>query len=617
MEPPPAALASATPRAGKTPWLRTATVLWIVTGVIAMARIAQFWGLHYGNTDDLTIDFATMKAGAFRTAFVYATQQARVFQLLNIPLYASSTMSLAGSGWYDLLNLSAFAGGSLLPVAAFYRYLTTPVLQLYVIAYFSTLPLLFAYCPPYSYPTYMFAPLAFCGAAMLLFEKWRGAQPGPRRNILLAFACMSLFLALCSYELIALLGATLLAIYFWMSYFPSSRFSLFKGRDVQAAIGVGVFYLALYVGWRLLFPPTYNGVQPALNLSLPEMARVVGTLSLTSSIFARYMFPQNLVYVDYSPVHQFVRPLYAPSAGQMLGQATAWQLLVAALTMAAAYKLVTSVSSRWQLVRGLQLAAVGVVALFLPNALFAIIPKISDLVLTGQLATYTGTAFSHIGFSLLPVVIVMIVAASSRPIVRAALGILVAVIAGWASLASSEFNQASEVYAHEQSAKWSVISQLAACRDHIPAEFFDRITAPRLWNFSTGSMAWGGHGAQFQHYWDQLASTRYRLDAYFYIRPQAAPKPLTFLDYRLAQDGKLAGIVIGAAPDGAHFHDVLIIKHSSSVMPAEILSQASSWLYQGPENTASCNDGLQIVRFTGPDLKIGTAQVYDLPNTSQ
>lgn len=130
-------------------------------------------------------------------------------------------------------------------------------------------------------------------------------------------------------------------------------------------------------------------------------------------------------------------------------------------------------------------------------------------------------------------------------------------------------------------------------------------------------MAWGGHGAQYQHYWDQLASTRYRLDAYFYITPQAAPKPLTLLDYRLAQDGRLAGIVIGAAPDGTHFRNVFTIKHSSSVMAAEILSQSSSWLYQGAENTAYCDDELQIVRFTGPNLKIGTAQVYDLPNTSQ
>jgi hypothetical protein len=231
--------------------------------------------------------------------------------------------------------------------------------------------------------------------------------------------------------------------------------------------------------------------------------------------------------------------------------------------------------------------------------------------------TYTGTAFSHIGFSIVLIGLVMIAAAGSNATVRAALAVFVAVAAGWASLASSEFNRASAVYAREQGVKWTVIRDLAACRDRIPAPFFGHVTAPRLWSFTTGGMAWIHDGTQYQHYWDLFASTRYGLKSYFYMRPQASPKALNFLDYRLAQDGSLLGIVMGVAPDGIHFQDVFIVKDSSTIPPAKILAHGSTWMYQGPENTSFCNVGLQIVRFTGPDLNLSTAEVYDLPNTDQ
>lgn len=612
-EHPPAVLAIPTPRERKSPQLQTATLLWIVIGIIAAARMAQFWGLHYGNTDDITVDYFAMKSGVLRAAMEYAVQQARVFQIFGISLYAL-TMSLSGSGWYDLVNLSAFVAGSVLPIAAFHRFLTTPVLQLYVVAYFSTLPLLFTYCPPYSYATYMFVPLAFCGTAMLLFERWRDARPTSRRTILLALACGSLFLALFSYEPLAILSVTLLAANFWLSAPHGTRLSLLKRRDVVAAIGICVFYLMLYAAWRLRFPPSYSGVQPALNISLPQMIRVVGTLSLTSSIFARYVVPQVLFYEDYGNGHVFDQPLYPPSAGHLFSHATLWQVLIAALTIAAAYKLVTSISSRRPLVRVLQLATLAAVLLFLPNALYAFIPKISTLVLTDQLVTYTGTAFAHIGFSLLLVALVVIAAARSNPAVRLSLAVLIACVMGWASLASSGFNRTSQVYAREQGAKWTVIHNLAACKDHIPGQYLSRVVAPRLWNFSTGAMAWM-QGDQNRLYWDVLASKRYKLQAHFYMRPQNASAPLTVLDYHLAQNGQLSGIVIGAAPDGAHFQDVFIIKDSSTIQPAEILTRNSTWMYQSPENTSSCSDGLQIVRFAGQDLNLGTVQVYDLPDT--
>ncbi|MGC2659911.1 MAG: hypothetical protein WA324_18290 [Bryobacteraceae bacterium] len=592
-----------------------ATILWIATGIIALAKLAQFWGLYYGNTDDLAVDFQTMAIGPFQTAFGFAFQQARVHELLGISLY-SFTMSLAGSGWYDLLNLSAFVGGSVLPVTAFYRYLSTPVLQLYVIAYFSTLPLLFSYCPPYSYPTYMFAPLAFCGAALLLFDRSRDVRHASHRTALIVLACVALFLALCGYEPVMLMSAAFIALHFWLSAARNHRSSLLRRPDVLAAIGVCVFYFALYVGWRLLFPPSYNGVQPAFNLSVPQIARVVGTLSLTSSIFARYWVPQMLVYDDFGHAHVSSQPLYAAFGARLFEHATVWQLVVVALTIAVTYKLVVSMCLHWSMARAVQVTALGVFALFWPNALYAFIPKLSNLVLTGQLVTYTGTAFSQIGFSLLCTGLVTLAVVRSNSAIRAALAVIVAIVAAWASLASFGFNRVSQVYVREQGAKWSVIHQLAACRNQIPATLLDRVTAPRLWNFSTAPMSWMD-GSQYQHYWDRLALKRYHLNSHFYLQPQAPPKPLTLLDYHLAEDGNLSGIVLGFAPDGIHFREVFIIKDSSIVPPAEIATRDSKWLYQGPENTTNCGDRLQIVRFTGSDLNLGTTQVYDLPSVDQ
>ncbi|HEY2014104.1 MAG TPA: hypothetical protein VGH38_11430, partial [Bryobacteraceae bacterium] len=88
-----------------------------VATLLVLARLGNFWGLHYGNTDDITMDFWRMTVPLWAMARHYAISQSRIQFFLAIPLWAGM-MRFAGTPWYDLLNLGSFTLGALLPAFA-------------------------------------------------------------------------------------------------------------------------------------------------------------------------------------------------------------------------------------------------------------------------------------------------------------------------------------------------------------------------------------------------------------------------------------------------------------------------------------------------------------------
>src|ERR1700693_6058894 len=57
-------------------------LVWIAIGVLVLARLCDFWGLHYGNTDDLVIDYHSMAIGRLSAAYNYAISQSRISHLV-------------------------------------------------------------------------------------------------------------------------------------------------------------------------------------------------------------------------------------------------------------------------------------------------------------------------------------------------------------------------------------------------------------------------------------------------------------------------------------------------------------------------------------------------------
>jgi len=475
--------------------------LWAMVLLVAIVRMSDFIGLPYGNADDMGSDFHGMRLGIWGSTMASANAHGRVYYLVVLPIYGGM-MRIAGSPWYDLINLGSFTLGSLLPFVALRRALGETTVQLYILLYFALLPLLYSYCPPYAYPTYMFLPPIFCGLAIIFYP----ARPR------LAAACF--FLSLLGYEpsVLAVLGLYALA---WIVD-PSRR------PPLRWPLGLIAAYGLLYIGFRLAAASTYEGVALALPNSFADAVRVVAQLSSTSSIFGWYRSHVYLSYIDYATGASHLSPLAA--------QIPAFSWAAVPVALLAAYLI-------WQSPRrSARLLPLAAFLVFLPNLLYAFTPKLWKLILDGAIPAYTGTRYSHFGLSLL--LSLGLLSLPRVPAVALAVALL-----GWGWPATSEYTKTAALYARKQASKWDAARVLAAKLKERPSEPPPLIHAPRLWNSSTAPMSWGDP-VQEAEYWDRWFQQHYRLTVHIVKEKPVAPH--FHFDYTLAPDGRLQTAVVSS-----------------------------------------------------------------------
>lgn len=481
------------------------SVLWTMVLLVAIVRMADFISLPYGNADDMTADFSAMRFGIWGTAMEQSNTQGRVYYLAVVPVYGFM-MRIAGTPWYDLINLGSFALGSLLPFVALRRALGETTVQLYAVLYFALLPLLYSYCPPYAYPTYMFLPPLFCGLAILLYP----ARP--------RLAAVCFFLSLIGYEpsVLSVLGLYSLAWFADPSHRPPLRWPL----SLIAA------YAVLYIGFRLAAASTYEGVALALPASPTDAVRVVAQLSSTSSIYGWYRSHVYLSYIDYATGSSHLSPLTAQ---------------VPSFSWAAVPVVLLAVYLIWQTPRrSTRLLPLAAALIVLPNLLYAFTPKLWQLILDGAIPAYTGTRYSHFGLSLF-------LALGLLALPRVPAVVLAAALLGWGWPATTEYTQTAALYARKQVSKWDAARALAENASRLPSGSLQLIHAPRLWNSSTAPMSWGDP-VQEAEYWDRWFEMHYGLTVHIVKEKPAAPHSL--LDYTLAPDGRLEQAVFTYPPGG-------------------------------------------------------------------
>lgn len=587
-----------------------AAVIWLAILVIALARLAEFAGLHHGNTDDITVDYDYMTLGLRQMAYSYASHQGRLHFLLAIPINAGM-MRLAGTFWYDLLNLGCFALGTMLPVVAFRRYVGAASLQLYALVYFATLPLLFPYISPFAAPMAYWLLVA-CSIAILLFQRAYDADSGEWSRWRLALGSLFVLLAIFGYEVTAITSLCLLTSYFVTSHAGRPWRALGGRRDVQCAAGVLLVYAVAYVVFRVLHPPEYSGVKVAANLSLSSMAKVIFRLSTSSSIFAWMFWEQPLRYADFGTGFQRGQQFSATFSVSRFALAPTMSIGIACLTAALTLYLLLKAREEKLLRRIALVAGVAGALLFAPNVIYGVTPKISNLVLQNTLYVYVGTSYSHIGFALLVASLggLVLHALPRRAAAIVAAGAALSI--GWGSLSASIFNEGEALSARRQSSKWQVLEYLSACSNRMPQAYLATILAPRMWNYSTGTMSWGDP-EQTARYWDLLAQTRYGLTTHFSKEMSPTTAPVTFLDYRLDRNGNLDAVVLGRSQDGNQVQDALLIRQAYGDDLSVIDETSDTRNLRPPQNTALCGHGLELVRFTGTDLNLGTVNVVGLP----
>lgn len=494
-------------------------LLWALVTLVAIARMFDFQGLPYGNADDMGSDFHGMRLGLWGSTMESANAHGRLYYLFSLPIYGAM-MRISGTLAYDLLNLGSFALGSLLPILALRRTLGDSLVQLYAVLYFALLPLLYSYCPPYAYPTYMFLPLACCGAALLLRER----QP--------ALAALCFFLSLLGYEPSVLTVLALYALAYWLA--PAPR------PGLRAPLAILSAYVLAYLVFRsVISPPTYTGVALGLPASLLQAAKVVAQLSATSSIFGWYHAQVWLSYIDYGTPLNELKPLTAHPPTLTFP----WLALPAAAL--AAYLVYTA---KRLTLPALLLPAAALLTL-LPNALYAFTPKIATLVLDGIIPAYTGTRYSHLGFALLLALVLL-------HLPRLLAAPLAFGLVAWGALAVADYNHSAALYARMQASKWTAVRTLAAHAPQLPPALLQTLHAPRLWNSTTAPMSWGDP-VQEAEYWDRWARLRLALPTHFVKARPAGPR--TIFDYYLQPDGHLSTALLAHAPDGEHFTEVYLL----------------------------------------------------------
>ena len=347
-------------------WGRFAS--WALVALIVTARLANFWGLHYGNTDDIIVDFSRMTLPLWTLVDEYAAGQSRVQTFVIAPLWAAM-MRLAGTPWYDLINLGSFALGALAPPFALRRYyFPGNTYLLYAAAFFAPFPFLFSYVPPYSHPLHRAYPLIACAVAVILFDQSQrdGRELSGIRSRLAA-GTVATFLAVCNYESTAVVSVVFLGFYFAASNSGRPWKTLLERSDFRwAAAAMGCF-VSLYMAYRAGHPPGYEGVLPsASHFSLSSASRVVGTLSLTSSVFTWFIAPQRSL--DLAPIY----------ARLSLDHVTIAEIGLALLTAAAVFVWIIRPGAARPQSSPLKLAVLSILLLFGPNAFTPSSPRSPD-----------------------------------------------------------------------------------------------------------------------------------------------------------------------------------------------------------------------------------------------
>ena len=504
-------------------------------GVLILCRLADFWGLHYASTDDIALDSMRMTMPLDALVQNLAASQSRVQFYVAAPVWVA-VMSLSGTPWYDLINLGSFALSVLLPVCALRRYiLPRGEFLLYALAVFATLPLLFGYGPPYCYPLLISFPLTACGSAILIFQRartWGGLAAGG----------VATFFAIYAYEAAMVLSILVLATYFCFSSEGKPWNWILARRDLRCAALVFASVAMVYVSFRMAHPAAYGGVKASTAfLSLPAIVRVVGTLSLTSSIYAWFGMPQwaHHIHPDIGAV-----PVWASVSW---AKATVYEIVLAGMTAGLAGWLILRPQSSGKQGRPLRLAGVGLLLLVAPNVAYPLTEKISSLVMSGKLYAYTPTPFSQAGVGCLFAALALAAGRIRSVPPRVVAASVLAGVLGCGSLAASVFNRESGVFAREQASRWKVMGVLAGCSARIPAEYRQGIVAPELWNDATAALGWEDD-FQAKLYWDAVAYDHYGMRVH--MMPKAERLPVTWLDFRLEKDGELASVVVSRSTDG-------------------------------------------------------------------
>jgi hypothetical protein len=575
--------------------------------VLAILTVYPLLFVGYTTKDDLMLAIESAKGAFWASAWNFSTSQGRIGLLWAHPLFQLPYL-FDSRAWYLATKFGALL---LLPVALYYA-----VAQLFRSQWVALASVVFflgfaqngwEHNALTSYP-FVFNFLA----ALFLLSLGIFCTAMDRGSVALSWLSAALYFPVLMTEFFVLyfpFYAATAVSRLPGEYSPQRRFE--KTWRLVAPIALAlIFYIVIYVGWRLIHPSGYSGNQ--LDGDLASVAQVVTTFSLSAfpTESLRFLFSSDarLPYTNSVDLRDILQ-----SAGVA-------PLIRAGVTGLLLYRLLFAIDVRMPRPRTLAAGvALSLVAVFLPNLLLALTAKYQQWVVVSGATSYLYTYHSFIAATILAALILAgikrSIRASSwrRNAATAAFSLVIVALAG-VSFAVELHNQYVAFDQKLSRRKWVIMDQVMVSPGFRSIPDGSTVVAPTLTDFQRGA------AATTMAYWSHYVKFRTGKNVTFAQDACAVTAPCYFLIFRQEQHSDQQVVVLTKVTDPA-----LLEGHELTIysMPTQRTASLLGSFVPGPEIPELAIDGAPVAGIAqygsigffaarlpfNPDARIQTARV--------
>lgn len=527
-------------------------------GILLLIFCYRLWNLGITHHDD-AVWFLASHQGHWKIIEDFAVSQGRIWAFVSGALLYVS-LYFHGTVFGDLLRVGSLAVFFVLfyKVAAVYfgRRLAlmaaTFNLALYAMRWEGSIAT--------SYPAFSWILGSFFLCAVWL--GWRFINTGRRIHLYGALAMF--FVSLFLHEGAAVLFAVLFLLSIFTNYYllqSTSRsvrgfFGAANSRWLMfGALAVTVSYFALYFGWRIAFPSTYEG-NALSQLSVERALPVLIGLSTSGSILSDIISPYSVNFSDAVSQDGF-RVTYSVLSyiGSSSSGLLAW--LYALIVLLVVFSILVTPQNQQEAkpgrIRRKALAGlvVGGLITFLPILPVAFVGKYQQHYYELGVHSYAYTALSHFGVTLATASIAIWFCAFKREdkVFQNAVSGFVAVSIAVLALCGYRMNDAIANDISIETNRWRAVDQAMSLTSLLGTELH-AIYAPRLRSGSWFTVV-------DTNYWSQYVATFHQKTLSFYREelPEmgSGATKIAYMDFMLARDGtQMIVLVAPLARAGGH-----------------------------------------------------------------
>jgi len=584
----------------------------LLVACLGLAAVFRLLGIRFTIWDDAYVALVANKDGGMRALLQgYCMAQGRIQFLLGTPLTAWP-LTFEQSAWFDILHY----GGLLLAHLAF-----VIVLRLYVslrfslsvaLIYISSRALLWEHDLLVAVPVYIFGIILSGLVSLILLYAYK--RTGRRSLFYCSLGALAISYLGHEYQPVLSLAAYIIAVYRLEETLPSWHGAP-NPAIRQTLFGAGCLFILYGLAFgifRVVFPSGYDGNSISVaNLHIRSFFTVLFRFSFASSVVPYLLRPYEFPYWDQVGQSRFSYTTALPVADMF--RLSNWPHFAVMMIVVVAGALLVWRAERISKRAVLVIGGMGLLVMFLPNALLAVTPKYRQWVESGVRA-YAYSTISHFGFAL---ALASLYEGLSLFLARFRGGLLC-----WRCLAIGILASGSFVASYSNALvagamkvngdRWNAFNLLMASPAMSKEIEHKILIAPRLWSYF-----W--NGIPVDSYWQEYANAKYRKDVDFRKQVSSgAQNGLVLFDYvRQDKCGGLFDIVaptsVSAAGAWRGSALYLIAAHDPLNAFVGFRTGTGAARYVAIANTTRLGKQGYIYSIATPDLDPGSIRVDCVP----